>query len=361
MLENNETYTPPINQEVDVAWLPQYVPAEVVNDPFDDVLDVEPVPDLDLDAYEEFAGEVELFDDQAEEETSSRFERAARFMIGLPHRTKESVKDTSLRAYAAVKTDPVGSALKVGSAVLTGGTVVAAGGALGFQQGPGNESVRVEFGTDILIHTQNKFYVALGVAALTALIECGSSTLIALGLRKEGGFVQRVAGRLVKKRDRPETEPKEPKTFIGKAIQPVRNGLARMGVMDKITNTALMLGMGSGIYMAKKHFQAEEPSLKDDLKNATKGTAVISATSGAAGYLIAGGIQDAEKHGFGDQAQFFADNVMDWKFWTGIWAAGAAATLTKKGVVGGYRLAKNMLNRNPKFESADTLAVEGGV
>lgn len=216
-------------------------------------------------------------------------------------------------------------------------TVAAAGGSLVFEQSPANEALRVNIGLDVLQNTQSSVAVGATIAAVTAGIEMGSSSLISLGLHTEGGAVQSLKNRLSKKSqvaiEQDDAGIDSKKTALSRAA-------------DKLTNVGIALGLGAGLVTVKEHMKDPEPTLGKDLKTSAKATGIVAGVSGGIGYLAAGGISHANGTIFETPAELFVDYGTDTRFWIGALAVGYGAYYAKKGAKSLFGRRKNSNEEN---------------
>lgn len=200
--------------------------------------------------------------------------------------------------------------------------VAAAGGSLVFEQSPANEALRVNIGLDVLESTQSSVAVGATIAAVTAGIEMGSSTLITLGLHSEGGAVTKLKDKIRKKNQDIDPEYNtEDMTKPDKTVSKVANAAANVGIA---------LGLGAGLVTVKEHMRDPEPSMSKDFATSAKATGIVAAVSGGIGYLAAGGISHAEGTFAERPAEMFVDYGTDTKFWMGALAAGYGLSLANK-------------------------------
>jgi len=202
--------------------------------------------------------------------------------------------------------------------------VAAAGASLLFEQSPANEALRINVGLDVLQGTQSSVAVGATIAAVTAGIEMGSSSLISLGLHAKGGAVQRLKSRLTGKNK--DAVKAEANTDSGS----VENVSILGKVADKGANVGIALGLGAGLVTMKEHVRDPDPTLAKDLKTSAKAAGIVSAVSGAIGYLAAGGISHAQGTIFERPAELFVDYGTDTKFWVGALAVGYGVAFVKK-------------------------------
>lgn len=197
-----------------------------------------------------------------------------------------------------------------------GAVVGAALVALAFQQSPGNEAVRTATALNVLEMTENEVAVAGAVGGLTMAIEGSTSLLIALGLHQKKSAVKRVMQRF-KRKSAPNVEEFEESEEHERSFA------------TKSADMALALSIGPGIAMTKRHLQEKQPTLKKDIRRGLGYSAVGSVVSGGVGYLVAGGIQQAEKIGLEKPAEYIVTYGTDWKFWASAIVGGYGAKWTK--------------------------------
>lgn len=202
--------------------------------------------------------------------------------------------------------------------------VASAGASLLFEQSPANEALRINIGLDVLQGTQSSVAVGATIAAVTAGIEMGSSGLISLGLHSKGGAVRRLKDKLTgRNKEIIEVEGNEDLDTSKKAS--VLGKIANEGA-----NVGIALGLGAGLVTMKEHVRDPDPTLAKDLKTSAKAAGIVSAVSGAIGYLAAGGISHAQGTIFERPAELFVDYGTDTKFWIGALVVGYGAAFVKK-------------------------------
>ncbi len=195
---------------------------------------------------------------------------------------------------------------KVASGLLIGSAITA----LAFQQSPGNEAVRAMAAFSALDRTDNAVAVASVVGGLTMAIEGGTSSLMALGLHRKKEAVSRIISKFKKNKDADYLQTENKNTLSG-----------------RVADVGIALGIGPGIVMMKHHIKEKDPTLRSDIARGLGFSALGATVSAGIGYLIAGGVQQAEKVGLGRQAEYVVEYGSDWKFWAGLF-------------IGGYALAK---------------------
>ncbi len=200
--------------------------------------------------------------------------------------------------------------------------VTAAGGSLVFEQSPANEAMRINAGLEVLQNTGSAVAVGATIFGITAIIEGLSSGLITAGLHTEGGLVQKLKEKM--KKEVPSASVTE------EVLETKRSYLGR--IANAGADVGIALGLGAGLVTVKRHVSDPEPTLKKDVVNSAKATAIVSGVSGTIGYLAGGGIANAEKLGLETPAQYVIDYGTDTKFWMSALAVGYGAYFTQKGV-----------------------------
>lgn len=202
--------------------------------------------------------------------------------------------------------------------------VAAAGVSLFIEQSPINEALRTNIALDTLEQTQSALAVGAAVAGATAVIEMVPSTFISLGLHREGGAVQKLKEKLSKKEAKLESESQD--------VQVINDKSHLQKIADTGANVGIALGLGAGLVTVKKHIQDPEPTLAKDMRNSVNATGIVAGVSGTIGYLVGGGIQNAEKIGLETPAEYVVDYGTDTRFWMGALAVGYGAYFAKKGI-----------------------------
>ncbi|MEZ5380468.1 MAG: hypothetical protein R2754_01590 [Microthrixaceae bacterium] len=194
--------------------------------------------------------------------------------------------------------------------------VVAAGGALVFEQSPLNEIIRTNAGFTVLEHTRSAVAVGLVVAALTVLIELVPALLITLGLHSSGGAVTKLKARMGAKHGPLSDAAAHP---------PPPSSARRMGSWG--TDVAVALGLGAGLVTMRRHVADPHPTVRKDVNASVQATAIVSVVSGMIGYLVGGGLANAERFGLGTPAAWIIDYGTDTRFWVGLIVVGYGLTL----------------------------------
>lgn len=161
----------------------------------------------------------------------------------------------------------------------------------GFQQSPGNEMARTYLGISLLDASHNPGLAALGVGVATVAIEGISGLSTSVALNSNSAAYERLKAKLKR---RSSVESDSSKT-------------------DRANDIALALALGTSIVVAKKHFQYEGRTLKDDRRTMAKAVGLISTTSAGIAFLAAGGVEYADEVGLGDQAEIAVNYALDWK------------------------------------------------
>lgn len=191
-----------------------------------------------------------------------------------------------------------------------GSSVVAllAGAALIFEQSPANEALRTNVGLEAFQATGRPVVVGLVVAAITAVIEIIPAALISFGLHLESGAVRRLKEKMIRRR--PEIREEAPAATVAR----------RVG--RGATDVAVALGLGAGLVAVRRHVTDPDPTLRKDLIASGWAAAVISVVSGMIGYLVAGGLSNAERVGLGRVAGWIVDYGANTWFWVGVLVVG---------------------------------------
>lgn len=245
----------------------------------------------------------------------------------------ETVDDASDTDYAfeVVDTDADQAAeeSRVSGKLMAKTVVGLAGLSLVFEQSPLNEALRTNIAFDVLSHTQSAIAVGTTVAALTAAIEFGSSSLISLGLHAEGGAVQKLKERMAPKN----------KEAVETAVEAEREKPAeeeKASALGKIASigadAGLALGIGAGLVTVKHHIADAEPTLRKDLVTSAKATGVVAGVSGTIGWLVGGGINYTNDTILEVPAEYFVDYATDTRFWVGVLGIGYAIKYGRRAV-----------------------------
>lgn len=204
--------------------------------------------------------------------------------------------------------------------IFGGALLAATGAALLFEQSPGNESVRATAAFNVLEDTEDEFVAgAVTVAGITMAIEGVTSTLIAAGLNRHSETFDRRLGRFRKKLEGVD-DPENP------------DETKKEGLAERLTDTGITCTIGPGMVVFRRHFQEQDRTFMKDMKTAIGYCAVGSVVSGGIGYLVVGGVENADKVGLGTPAEYFVDYATDWKFWTALLAGGYGIKYAKQGI-----------------------------
>lgn len=195
----------------------------------------------------------------------------------------------------------------VGRAAISA-TVMAALGALVFQQSPANESVRANAAFRVLEVTDDEIAAALIVVALTMVIEGVTSVLIALGLDLPGRWL---SSKLDLFRTRLDPGQRSPGHGRRPESWPAR-----------LTDTGITLSLGPGLVVVRRHLQEPARTLTSDLRTLIGYCVVGSVVSGVIAWLVVGGVAHADAVGLGVPARWFRDWAADWRFWVALLGAG---------------------------------------
>lgn len=158
-----------------------------------------------------------------------------------------------------------------------------------FEQSPANEALRAIIGFSVLNASNNPLLVGLAVGVITLCIEFISSGLIALGLN---------------------TSPRFQK-FANKRNYKINTSSSFIGFSD----LALLLGIGSGMVVIKKHISGANLSLKQDIILAFRASVAVAIFSAFVGFLAGGGIEIARNFGLATASQSIVDLATNWLFW----------------------------------------------
>lgn len=185
---------------------------------------------------------------------------------------------------------------------------ILAGVALIFEQSPANEALRTNLGLEAFKATGRPLVVALTVAAITVVIEIIPAGLISLGLHRESGAVRRLKDKMIRRRPEVVADVASPST------------LRRLG--RGATDVAVALGLGAGLVAVRRHVTDPDPTLRKDLIASWWATVVIAGVSGMIGYLLAGGLANAERVGLETPAGWIVDYGTDTRFWVAVLVVG---------------------------------------
>lgn len=199
--------------------------------------------------------------------------------------------------------------------------VVAAGAALLFEQSPLNEIIRTNAGFAVLERTGSAIGVGLIVALLTIVIELVPALLITLGLYTSGGAVDRLKARMGGRGDVTDNAD-------GAAGGPT--AARRMGRLG--TDLAVALGLGAGLVTMRRHVADPAPTPRKDIVVSCQATAVIAVVSGLIGYLVGGGLANADRIGLGTPARWIIDYGTNTWFWIGLIVVGYGTALIIRSV-----------------------------
>lgn len=182
-----------------------------------------------------------------------------------------------------------------------------------FQQSPGNEAIRGFLGANIFESTNDPLLVGVGVGAATLAIEGLSSLGIAAALSDERGLLSRLK-RNVKRRAAKEH-----------IDTPVKSSV--------LSDTAVMLGVGAGALVVKRHLEVEdsERCLSDDIKTSAKASSLIAGFSAGVAYLASAGVQYGSMIGLEKPAEFAVNTLADGRTYLGLMGVAAANGLIKRG------------------------------
>ncbi len=224
---------------------------------------------------------------------------------------------TNAEPDAAVDADAADAAVAVASQpqlhrMVSTAIVIAAGAALVFEQSPLNEIIRTNAGFSVLERTGSAVGVGLIVALLTIVIELVPALLITLGLHTSGGAVDRLKARMGRRSAEASTEGEPAAT----------KRLGRLG-----TDLAVALGLGAGLVTMRRHVADPAPTARKDIVVSCQATAVIAIVSGMIGYLVGGGLANADRIGLGTPARWIIDYGTNTWFWIGLIAVGYGGAL----------------------------------
>ena len=191
--------------------------------------------------------------------------------------------------------------------------VIGAGAALVFEQSPLNEVIRTNAGFSVLERTGSAVGVGLIVALLTIVIELVPALLITLGLHTSGGAVERLKARM----------GRSSATAVEASGGPV--GARRLGRLG--TDLAVALGLGAGLVTMRRHVADPAPTPRKDIVVSCQATAAIAVVSGMIGYLVGGGLANADRIGLGRPARWIIDYGTNTWFWVGLIVVGYGAAL----------------------------------
>lgn len=204
--------------------------------------------------------------------------------------------------------------------VVATATVALAAASLVFEQSPANEAVRTNVALEALKRTESPVAVGLTVAAITVVIELASALLITAGLHQRSGAVQRLKRRMV---DRATERSGD---MVGADATPT-SWIRTLGA-----DTAIALGLGAGIVTLRRHVADPNPSVRQDVRVSLEATAMIAVVSGLIGYLLGGGIANADRVGLATPAGWVVDYGTDTRFWISVLAVGYLCVLVNRWV-----------------------------
>lgn len=215
-------------------------------------------------------------------------------------RTSDGVRTRSLLAYVVV---------------------VAAAAALVFEQSPANEVVRTNAAISMLQRTGSAVWVGVVVFAVTAVIEFVAAFLITLGLHAQGGAVQGLKARMIRRRtEKLDQQAEEKQDTTGRKV-------GRFG-----TDVAVALALGAGLVTLRRHVSDPSPTIGRDLAVSARATAIVAVVSGMVGYLLGGGLANAHRVGMERPAELIIEYGVNQWFWISVLAVGYAVVLLVRGV-----------------------------
>ncbi len=168
-----------------------------------------------------------------------------------------------------------------------------------FEQSPANEALRTAVGLDVLRRTSSASAVGLATAVLTLVIEAVPVGLITAGLSLNTRLREKLRARL---------NIRVPEDAGG--------GNGRTGKLT-FSDAGIALGIGAGLVVVKHHMMNEHPTPGGDLRRGMVAATVVAIFSGIIGWLVGGGIDQADAVGLGTPARWFVDVATDWRFWVG--------------------------------------------
>lgn len=178
-----------------------------------------------------------------------------------------------------------------------------------FQQSPANEAIRACVGANIFDYTGNPLLVGAGVGVATMAIEGLSSLSIGAALQDEHGMVNRFKHMI--KRGQSEN-------------MPAPNSSA-------VSDTAVMLGIGAGALVVKRHFEEPDRNLAKDVRTSVKASGFIAGFSGGVAGLASGGLSYASSVGLEKPAEIMINVLADGRTYIGLLGAAAITSVIKKG------------------------------
>lgn len=195
--------------------------------------------------------------------------------------------------------------------------VVAAAAALVFEQSPANEMLRTNAAISMLQRTGSAVWVGVVVFAITVVIEFVAAFLITLGLHAQGGAVQRLKDRMIRKRaeklvDLPGEEKRD---SAGRRI-------GRFGA-----DVAVALALGAGLVTLRRHVTDPDPTMRGDLRVSFRATMIVAVVSGLIGYLLGGGLANAHRVGLERPAELIIEYGVNQWFWIGLLVVGYGIVL----------------------------------
>lgn len=180
-----------------------------------------------------------------------------------------------------------------------------------FQQSPGNEAIRGFLGANIFESTSDPLLAGMGVGAATLAIEGLSSLSIAAALSDERGLVSRLKQNVKRRAGKEHIDTSLKSSVLG--------------------DTAVMLGVGAGALVVKRHLEDSERSLSDDIKTSTKASGLIAGFSASVAYLASAGVQYGSMIGLEKPAEFAVNVLADGRTYLGLMGVAAANGLIKRG------------------------------